>query len=187
MPKLSSPRFTAAYSSSSLFIRNCFSNPWNISCLNPAEIRPLAWGQVIKSSRIENFGCHVFCVVNTINSSTDNGFGSYVRERREALRAKSREFSLRQVASRIGVEPSYLSKVERGDQPPPGEATICALAEELRDDPDMLLAMAGKVSTDLQAIIRQRPALFAQLLRELKDMPEKAVLRLVREVRDGDW
>jgi len=145
MPKLSSPRFTAAYSSSSLFIRNCFSNPWSISCLNPTEIRPLAWGQVIKSSRIEDFGCHVF------------------------------------------VEPSYLSKVERGDQPPPGEATICALAEELRDDPDMLLAMAGKVSTYLQAIIRQRPALFAQLLRELKDMPEKAVLRLVREVRDGDW
>jgi hypothetical protein len=29
--------------------------------------------------------------------------------------------------------------------------------------------------------------LFAALIRELKDMPDHAVLRLVREVRDGEW
>jgi hypothetical protein len=51
----------------------------------------------------------------------------------------------------------------------------------------MLLAMAGKVSSDLQAVIRKRPELFGTLIRELKDMPEHAVLRLVREVRDGTW
>ena len=27
----------------------------------------------------------------------------------------------------------------------------------------------------------------AQLIRELKDLPDHAVLRLVREVRDGKW
>jgi hypothetical protein len=47
--------------------------------------------------------------------------------------------------------------------------------------------MAGKVSSDLQAIIRKRPKLFSQLIRELKNAPDRAVLRLVREVRDGDW
>jgi HTH-type transcriptional regulator, competence development regulator len=97
------------------------------------------------------------------------------------------EFSLRKVAMAIGIEPSYLSKIERGDQPQPGERTIVALAKELGEDPDMLLALAGKVSEDLQAIIRKRAALFAQLIRELKDMPNHAVLRLVREVRDGNW
>ena len=51
----------------------------------------------------------------------------------------------------------------------------------------MLLALAGKVSTDLQEIIRKRPALFGELIRELKGQPDHAVLRLVREVRDGDW
>lgn len=51
----------------------------------------------------------------------------------------------------------------------------------------MLLALAGKVSTELQAIIRRRPALFAWLIRQLKDMPDHAVLRIVREVRDGKW
>ena len=51
----------------------------------------------------------------------------------------------------------------------------------------MLLALAGKVSGDLQEIIRRRPALMAQLIRELKKLPNHAVLRIVREVRDGDW
>ena len=51
----------------------------------------------------------------------------------------------------------------------------------------VLLALAGKVSSDLQSIIRRRPKLFAELIRQLKDMPDHAVLRLVREVRDGEW
>jgi hypothetical protein len=58
---------------------------------------------------------------------------------------------------------------------------------ELGQDPDVLLAMAGKVSGDLQDIIRKRPQVFSQLIRELKNMPDHAVLRLVREVRDGNW
>ena len=56
-----------------------------------------------------------------------------------------------------------------------------------REDPDLLLAMAGKVSSELQADIRVRPMLFARLIRELKDMPDHAVLRVVRENREGDW
>jgi len=115
------------------------------------------------------------------------GFGDYVRTRREALRAHDDRYSLRQVAQRIGVEPSFLSKVERDETPPPSEAKIVALAEELGEDADVLLALAGKVSSDLQATIRKRPELFATLIRELKDLPDRAVLRLVRDVRDGKW
>lgn len=114
-------------------------------------------------------------------------FGDYIREKREKQKKKDSSFSLRQVAYRIGVEPSYLSKVERGDQPPPSEEKIKALAEELNENPDVLLAMAGKVSTDLQEIIKQRPELFSELIKELKDLPDYAVLKIVREVRDGDW
>jgi transcriptional regulator with XRE-family HTH domain len=117
----------------------------------------------------------------------DSGFGKYVRERREELRAGDRRFSVRQVAARIGVEPSYLSKIERGEQPPPSEKTIVALAEVLELDADVLLALAGKISSDLERIIRKRPRLFAELIRELKNAPENAILRLVREVRDGRW
>ncbi|WP_462331236.1 helix-turn-helix domain-containing protein [Thiohalocapsa halophila] len=114
-------------------------------------------------------------------------FGSYVRAAREDLRAVDKRFSLRQVAQRIGVEPAYLSKIERGDVAPPSEDTIRRLAADLGQDADILLAMAGKVSSDLQAIIRARPQLFAELLRQLREMPDDAILRVVREVRDGDW
>ena len=114
-------------------------------------------------------------------------FGEYIRQRREELRAESPEFSLRKVAAKIAVEPSFLSKVERGEQPPPSEAKIKLLAEALGEDPDMLLALAGKVSSDLQRVILQRPQLFAQIIREMKDMPDHAMLRIVREVRDGKW
>lgn len=114
-------------------------------------------------------------------------FGGYVRRRREALRATDDRYSVRRVAQRIGVEPSFLSKVERGETAPPSEAKIVALAKDLGEDPDVLLALAGKVSSDLQGAIRKRPELFATLIRELKLMPDHAVLRLVREVRDGKW
>ena len=115
------------------------------------------------------------------------GFGDYVRKAREALVEKDLRFSLRQVAQRIDVEPAYLSKVERGLVPPPSEATIVRLAAELSEDADVLLAMAGKVSSDLQAIILRRPKQFAELIRQLKNAPNHAILKVVREVRDGNW
>jgi transcriptional regulator with XRE-family HTH domain len=114
-------------------------------------------------------------------------FGDFIRQQREARRTNDPAFSVRQVAQRVGIEPSYLSKIERGEQPPPSEQTIAAIARELGEDPDVLLALAGKVSSDLQAVIRKRPKLFAQLIRELRKMPDHAVLRVVREIRDGEW
>lgn len=114
-------------------------------------------------------------------------FGAYVRNKREALLQSDRSFSLRQVAGRIGVEPAYLSKIERGDFAPPSEEVIRSLAVELGENPDILLAMAGKVSRDLLEVIVKRPKLMADLLREIQDMPDHAVLRIVREVKTGDW
>lgn len=115
-------------------------------------------------------------------------FGSHVRKRRLALRETGdKAYSLRQVAKRVGVQPAYISQVEREEVAPPSEDTIRKWAADLHEDPDVLLALAGKVSSDLQEIVCKRPQLFAQLLRELKKAPDKAVLRIVREVRDGDW
>ena len=114
-------------------------------------------------------------------------FGKHIREVREGLRQRDRRFSLRQVAGRIEVEPAYLSKIERGDVAPPSEATTVKLAKELGEDPDVLLAMAGKVSSDLQEIIRKRPKLFSELIRQLKEAPDEAIFKLLREVRDGEW
>ena len=114
-------------------------------------------------------------------------FGSNIRARREHLRCDDPAFSVRQVARRIGVEPAYLSKVERDQVAPPSEATIHRLAAELGEDADVMLALAGKVSDELRQIIMRRPKLFAQLLRELKALSDHAIAHIVREVRDGDW
>ena len=114
-------------------------------------------------------------------------FGSHIRTVREGFRRADRAFSVRQVAQRIGVEPAYLSKIERDQVAPPSEATIRRLAAELDEDSDVLLAMAGKVSSDLQAIVLSRPQLFGDVLRQLRDVPDDAIVRVVRDIRDGDW
>jgi HTH-type transcriptional regulator, competence development regulator len=95
--------------------------------------------------------------------------------------------SLRQLARELEVQPAYISQVERDKASPPSEDTIRKWAQAIEEDPDVLLAMAGKVSSDLRQAIIRRPVLFAQLIRELKDAPDHAVLRIVREVRDGEW
>jgi HTH-type transcriptional regulator, competence development regulator len=130
--------------------------------------------------------CTVYYILHNMKRSAQ-GFGEFVRSRREELRQADAGYSVRKVAERVGVEPSYLSKVERGITAPPSEETIVRLARELKSDPDILLALAGKVSADLLSVIRRRPQLFGELIREMKDMPDHAVLRLVREVRDGEW
>lgn len=115
-------------------------------------------------------------------------FGTYIRARRVELGATDpKHYSLRQVAHRIGVEPAYLSKIELGQTDSLSEAKIMLLADDLGEDRDVLLALGGKISDDLLEVIRKRPRLFGELIRSLREVPDHAIVRLVREVRDGDW
>ena len=118
---------------------------------------------------------------------TPSSIGDHIRKLREQRAVVDPSFSLRQVATRCEVTPAYLSRVERNEVAPPGEETLVKLAGERGEDPDVLLAMAGKISADLRAIILARPQLFADLLRSIKSMPDHAVLRIVRDVKDGEW
>lgn len=110
-----------------------------------------------------------------------------LRKAREMRAAAEANYSLRKVAARCGITPAYLSRIERADVPPPAEETLRRLAIEVGEEPDVVLALAGKVSSDLRDVIRRRPQLFAMLIRQLRDVPDDAVLRLVREVKDGNW
>ena len=114
-------------------------------------------------------------------------FGSYVRQLREQRREVNGRYSVRQTAQRIGVEPAYLSKIERGDVSPPSEDTIRKLAADLGEDADLLLALAGKVSSDIREIVMKRPILFAEMIRGLSDVPDEELTVLVRRVRNGEW
>lgn len=112
---------------------------------------------------------------------TSNGrvtFGATVRREREQL-----EVGLRQFAKMIGVSPTYLSKVERDEFPPPAENKVVAIAKLIGRDPDELLALAGKVSSELTEIIRQHPREMASFLRSANGLTAEEVARLADEAR----
>jgi transcriptional regulator with XRE-family HTH domain len=103
-------------------------------------------------------------------------FGEFVRRGREA-----KEIGLREMAKMIGVSPTYLSKIERDEFPPPAEDKVRKIAEIIDCDADALLARAGRVSSDLSEIIKSHPIELAALLRTTKGMTADNVARLVRE------
>lgn len=118
-------------------------------------------------------------------SVTDrNRFGAFLRAQREALPGAP---SLRSFASTVGLTPARLSRIERGLDDPPDFERIEILASALQQSPDVLLAVAGRVAPDISDIISSRPNLFAEFASVLRNSPEEAILRVVREVRDGNW
>ena len=89
--------------------------------------------------------------------------------------------TLRKFAAKVKISPTYLSKIERGDFDPPAEDTIRRIAKELAYDEDELLAMAGKISTDLTNIITKRPLEMAQFLRTSKGLSKEKMKKLIDE------
>jgi transcriptional regulator with XRE-family HTH domain len=114
-------------------------------------------------------------------------FGHHTRLLRERYRQANNRYSIRQTALRVGLAPGYLSKIERGHTLPLSEDTIRRLAADLGEDFDYLLALAGKISSDVREIIVRRPILFTELIRCLNDMPDHDLASLVSKIRNGDW
>ena len=102
-------------------------------------------------------------------------FGALVRHKRLA-----KEIGLREMAKKIGVSPTYLSKLERDEFPPPAEDKVRKIAGIIEHDPDVLLALAGRVSSDLTDIIRERPREMADFLRAAKGLPAEDMARLAK-------
>jgi len=85
-------------------------------------------------------------------------FGTKLRELRVGL-----GLTLRELADRVKVDLTYLSKIEKGVMPPPSEKVILRLAESLDTDKDELLILAGKIPPDIAELLKDREVL--QLLR----------------------
>ena len=113
-------------------------------------------------------------------------FGAFIRARREA-----KEIGLREMAKMIGVSPTYVSKVERDEFPPPAENKVRLIAGVIGCDVDELLARAGKVATDLSEIIKRNPVEVAALLRTTKGSRGWLARRRRRRIselrRGGDY
>jgi transcriptional regulator with XRE-family HTH domain len=93
-------------------------------------------------------------------------FGARLRELRIQARLTQRE-----LADKVSIDFSYLSKIENGVLPPPSEKVILRLVEVLNADKDELLTLAGKVPSDIRQMLKNREAL--QLLRS--DRAQKMV------------
>jgi transcriptional regulator with XRE-family HTH domain len=96
----------------------------------------------------------------------DESYGVFLRSRRLAKQLTQRQF-----ADRVGVDFTYLSKVENGRLPPPSEATITQIAKVLGDDPNFHLSQARKVPLDLRQAVAELPVEAAMLLREMRSKP----------------
>ena len=108
-----------------------------------------------------------------------SGFGKDIRKTRKKRYEKDKAYSVRKMAARVGIEPSYLSKVERGKQPPPSERAIVSIAKELDLNPDKLLARAGKISSDVKEAIIEKPDLMPELVRKLRKRSRHQLMRLL--------
>jgi len=113
-----------------------------------------------------------------MTNSAGESFGAKVRRERERL-----ELGLREMAKKIGVSPTYLSKVERDEFPPPAEDRVKAIANIIGCDVDELLALAGRVSSELTDIIKRRPREMASFLRAANKMSAEEVTKLSRGTR----
>ena len=79
-------------------------------------------------------------------------FGSFIRRKRV-----EKDLGLREMAKKIGISPTYLSKCERDEFPPPAEDRVREIAKILDCNVDDLLARAGRVSSDISDIIMRHP------------------------------
>lgn len=105
-------------------------------------------------------------------------FGAFIRREREG-----KQIGLREMAKKIGVSPTYLSKVERDEFPPPAEDKVRKIAAILGLDADELLALAGRVASDLTDIIRERPREMADFLRAARGLMAEDIARLARQAQ----
>ena len=103
-------------------------------------------------------------------------FGAFIRREREA-----REIGLREMAKKIGVSPTYMSKVERDEFTPPTEDKVRSIAKILDCNLDELMAMAGRVPSDLTDIIKRHPVEMSALMRAANGLSSEELVRLSRE------
>jgi len=94
-------------------------------------------------------------------------------ERLRYLR-RQRRLSQKELADRVGISHTYLSKIETETLPPPSEKNIRKIAQVLGASEDELLVLARKAPSDLTEVI-------------IKDKSIPAILRRAKNLSSSDW
>jgi HTH-type transcriptional regulator, competence development regulator len=111
-------------------------------------------------------------------------FGERLREQRRMAGLSQRE-----LAERIGLDFSYISKVENGRLPPPSADTIVAICAVLGINPEGLLALTGKIPSEVQKTVSGSRAA-QEFMREAQqlgvtDAEWEQMMRSLRSLRGG--
>jgi transcriptional regulator with XRE-family HTH domain len=103
----------------------------------------------------------------------------YFGERIRQLRLAHSDYSsLRAFAGRVGLSPTYLSRIENGKEPPPSEPIIERLADALGVDRYELLSLAGRVPSEFYEAFQKNPRGVASFMRTASEVGLE---------KDGDW
>jgi HTH-type transcriptional regulator, competence development regulator len=104
-------------------------------------------------------------------------FGARLRRLR---RARQPALTQRQLAELVGIDFTYLSKLEN-DQfgQSPSEDLVGRLAKVLDDDRDLLLDLAGKIQVDPLRRIAAQNSDVARFLRRLPDLPPDRLRKII--------
>lgn len=107
-------------------------------------------------------------------------FGEYLKATR-----KRNKMSQRELAQHVGVDFTYISKIENDAMPAPSEETIKKIASALNEDANKMILMAKKVPTDFQEVIRQHEELPA-FLRKAPSLTKKQWVRINEIVAENE-
>lgn len=94
----------------------------------------------------------------------EKSFGQTLQELRRAAGLSQRE-----LATEVGVDFSYISKVENDRLPPPSADTVVKICKVLKLPPDELLALTGKVTSDVREMLGTSSAA-QQFIRQAQEM-----------------
>jgi len=89
-------------------------------------------------------------------------FGETIRDLRVA-----QDLGLRETATKVGISPAYLSRIERGKERPPSPEVIKELAKVLAADPDVLFRLSSSTDPEVVDYLHNQPEVMS-LLRFIK-------------------
>lgn len=90
-------------------------------------------------------------------------FGETIRDLRLA-----QDLGLRETATKIGISPAYLSRIERGKERPPKPEVVKELARVLAADPDVLFRLSSSTDPEVVDYLHDQPDVM-NLLRYIKE------------------
>jgi transcriptional regulator with XRE-family HTH domain len=110
-------------------------------------------------------------------------FGKRIRQLR-----LDNDLSQRDLASKVEIDFTYLSKIENNRAAPPSDAVIRRLATVLNADAEELFALAAKVSQGELRDAVAEDSRIGVLFRKLQsgDLTEKQIQEMLRVMKEGD-